>query len=83
MMQDIMNRSEIADEIRKLGVIERLNIIIDIWDEIKESKALEPVSDEEKRLLLNRLANYRAHPDSAADWTELKKEVYDKYDTQR
>ncbi len=78
-MQYVMSKSKIADEIRKLGVIERLNIITDIWDEIKESEALEPVSDEEKRLLLNRLANYRANPDSAIDWTELKREVYDKY----
>ncbi len=81
-MQCVMNKNRITDEIRKLGVIERLNIITDIWDEIKESEALEPVSEEEKRLLLNRLANYRANPDSAADWTELKQEVYDRYDKQ-
>ncbi len=73
-----MNTSEIPNEIRKLCVIERLNIITDVWDEIKESKALEPISDEEKRLLLSRLADYRANPQSAIDWTELKKEVYDK-----
>ncbi len=73
-MQYTVNKSKITDEIRKLGVIERLNIITDIWDEIKESEALEPVSEEEKKLLLNRLANYRANPDSASDWTELKYE---------
>jgi putative addiction module component (TIGR02574 family) len=78
IMQHVMNTSEISNEIRKLCVIERLNIITDVWDEIKESKALEPISDEEKRLLLSRLANYRANPQSATDWTELKKEVYDK-----
>ncbi|MCP4350245.1 MAG: addiction module protein [Desulfobacterales bacterium] len=81
-MQYTVNKSKITDEIRKLGVIERLNIITDIWDEIKESEALEPVSEEEKKLLLNRLANYRANPDSASDWTELKREVYDRYDKQ-
>jgi putative addiction module component (TIGR02574 family) len=71
-MQHVMNKSEIFNEIRKLCVIERLNIITDVWDEIKESKALEPITDEEKRLLMNRLADYRENPQSAADWTELK-----------
>ena len=55
-----------------------MNLITDIWDEIKEAKELELVSDDEKRLLLNRLANYRANPDSAINWEELKQEVYQK-----
>lgn len=78
-MQQAMNKSEITNEIRKLNIIERLNIITDIWDEIKESKLLEAVSDEEKRLLLNRLADFRARPESASDWTDLKREAYGKY----
>ncbi|MEW6089231.1 MAG: addiction module protein [bacterium] len=75
-----MNKTEILQDIRKLNVIERLNIITDIWDEIKESKELYPVSDEEKRLLVNRLANYRANPGSASDWANLKQEAYKKHD---
>jgi putative addiction module component (TIGR02574 family) len=78
-MQHAMNKSEITNEIRKLNIIERLNIITDIWDEIKEAKPLEAASDEEKRLLLNRLSDFRAKPESASDWSDLKKEVYDAY----
>jgi putative addiction module component (TIGR02574 family) len=78
-MQHAMNKNEITNEIRKLNIIERLNIITDIWDEIKESKLLEAASDEEKRLLLNRLANFRAKPESASDWADLKREAYDAY----
>jgi putative addiction module component (TIGR02574 family) len=78
-MQDVMNKNEITNEIRKLNVEERLNIITDIWDEIKESKPLEAVPDEEKRLLLDRLANFRAKPASASDWTDLKREAYGAY----
>lgn len=48
----------------------------------KESRELEFVSDEEKKLLLNRLANYRSNPDSAKDWTDLKQEVFDRYDNE-
>ncbi|PIQ11592.1 MAG: hypothetical protein COW71_00275 [Ignavibacteriales bacterium CG18_big_fil_WC_8_21_14_2_50_31_20] len=81
-MQHIMNKNEIVSEIRKLNVIERLNIVTDIWDEIKESQELEMISEDDKRILLNRLANYRANPSSATDWLNLKQEIYDRYDKQ-
>jgi len=74
----MIQNTVIINEIRKLNVFDRLNIITDIWDEIKESKDLEPVSEKEKQLLLNRLAKYKANPDSAIDWTQLKQEVSDK-----
>ena len=78
-MQNVMNKNEIVYGIRKLNVIERLNIISDIWDEIKDSRELETVPENDKRLLLNRLANYKANPDSATDWEELRQEIHDRY----
>lgn len=81
-MQDIINKNELFYEIRRLNVIERLNIVTDIWDEIKESQELAYVSEEDKKLLLNRLANYRANPDTAIDWTNLKQDIYDRYSEQ-
>ena len=81
-MQDIINKNELFYEIRRLNVIERLNIVTDIWDEIKESQELTYISEEDKKLLLNRLANYRTNPDSATDWTNLKQDIYDRYSEQ-
>ncbi len=78
-MQHVMSKNEIVYGIRRLNVIERLNIITDIWDEIKESQELEAVSEDDRRLLLNRLANYRSAPDSATDWAELRQEIRDRY----
>lgn len=74
-----MDKIELAQELKKLNVIDRLNIISEIWDEIKDSEELEAVSESEKRLLLNRLANYRANPDSATEWGELRQEVHSEY----
>ncbi len=71
-MQHMISKSEIVYGIRRLNVIERLNIISDVWDEIKDSQGLETVSEDDRRILLNRLANYRADPDSATDWAYLK-----------
>ena len=78
-MQNIMIKNEIIGEIKKLCVAERLNIAENICEGIKESDALEPISDEEKSLLFKRLSDYRENPDSAVDWRELKKEVYGRY----
>ena len=78
-MQQRVNKRDLVHEIRKLQVIERLNLVTEIWDEIKESQELETVVEDEKRLLMNRLAQYRANPDSATDWTDLRKEMYDRY----
>ena len=78
-MKNTMDKNEIIYGIRKLDVVERLGIVTDIWDEIKESRALETISEDEKRILLNRLANYRANPGSATDWTELKEEIHRRY----
>ncbi|MDA3917600.1 MAG: addiction module protein [Deltaproteobacteria bacterium] len=78
----MVNKNSIFSEIRKLNVIERLNIITDIWDEIKESQELTSVSEEDKKILLGRLANYRTNPESATDWTTLKQDIYDRYPDQ-
>ena len=78
-MQHIIDKNEIVYGIRKLNVLERLNIITDIWDEIKESQELESITENDRNILLSRLANYRANPNSAKDWTELRDETYDRY----
>jgi putative addiction module component (TIGR02574 family) len=71
-----MNKQEIIQEIRNLDVIERLDIITDIWDEIKDSEKTEVISHNEKEILLKRLARYKNNPDSAVDWETLKGAVY-------
>jgi len=75
-MQQTMDKTAILQNIRRLNVTERLNIITDIWDDIKDSHEMAAVSDEEKKLLLDRLAHYRANPETATDWEDLKQEVY-------
>ncbi len=79
MQHMMISKSEIAYGIRRLNVIERLNIISDVWDEIKDSRELETVSEDDRRILLDRLANYKADPDSATDWADLRQETYDRY----
>jgi len=72
--------NDLTFALRQLPVIERLTIISEIWDEIKESKDLELVSDNEKKLLQKRLNDYRLDKDSAEDWIALKMEAYMNYE---
>lgn len=76
-MQHI-SKTEIVHEIRRLNVVERLGIVADIWDEIKDAQELEAISEADKTLLLNRLVNYKANPTTAEDWANLRQAVYDK-----
>ena len=78
-MQHMISKNEIVYGIRRLNVIEQLNIITDIWDEIKDSQELESLSEDDRRLLLNRLENYRSTPDSATDWADLKQDIHNRY----
>ena len=78
-MQHTMSKTEIVYGIRKLNVVERLGIVTDVWDEIKESEELAQISEDDKRILLNRFANYKANPNAATDWSELRQEVYDRH----
>ena len=78
-MKNAMSKNDIIYGVRKLDVVERLGVVTDIWDEIKESRELETISEDEKKVLLNRLANYRINPDSATDWTQLKAEAHRGY----
>ncbi len=48
-MKNPIGKDEIVYGIRQLTVFERLNIVTDIWDEIKESRELETVSEDEKQ----------------------------------
>ena len=77
-MPYVTNKTEIIQEISSLNVADQLNIITDIWNKIKKSKELQTVTKNEKKLLMDRLANYKSNPESAIDWTTLKQEVYDK-----
>jgi len=79
IMKNTMDKDEIIYGIRQLGVAERLGIVTDVWDEIKESRELEAISEDEKAILLSRLANYKKNPDAAMDWVQLKAEAHRRY----
>ena len=59
-------------EILKLSVAERIEIVEAIWDSIAASPESLPVTEAQKRELDRRLAEYRATPEAGRTWEEIR-----------
>ena len=62
----------IIDEVRKLPVEERMELLEQIWDSIAEEPGQPELTDAQKRELQRRAAAYAADPGSAIPWEEVK-----------
>lgn len=65
------------DELRKLPISERLQLVEDLWDSIAEDSTEEafPVTPELAAELDRRLAEFEADPDSALPWEEVRERI--------
>jgi putative addiction module component (TIGR02574 family) len=59
-------------EILKLSVPERIELVEAIWDSIAESPENLPVTAAQKRELDHRLAEYRKKPQLGRTWEEVR-----------
>jgi len=66
-----------AFDYRKLSIAERLQLVEDIWDSIAAEADLAtlPLSEEEKALLDERLADLEANPEAGASWPEVRARI--------
>ena len=69
--------SEPAFDYRRLSVAERLQLVEDIWDSIADDADLGslPVSEADKALLDDRLAEQEADPGTGAPWPEVRARI--------
>lgn len=69
--------TEPAFDYRRLSIAERLQLVEDIWDSIAadaDATSL-PVSDEDKALLDERIAEQDANPGTGAPWAEVRARI--------
>ena len=59
-------------EILKLSVAERMELVETIWDSIADAPERLPVTAAQKRELDRRLAEYQKHPDAGRIWEEIR-----------
>jgi putative addiction module component (TIGR02574 family) len=65
------------EEILKLSVSERIQLVEDIWDSIVFSPESLPLTDAQKAELGRRLADYRANPSAGRTWEEVRESLED------
>ena len=70
-------RPEPAYDYRRLTIAERLQLVEDIWDSIAADADEDslPLSDEEKAMLDERLADLEANPGDGAPWPEVRARI--------
>jgi len=69
--------SPTLEEILKLSVSERIQLVEDIWDSIVSSPESLPLTDAQKLELGRRLADYRANPSAGRTWEEVRESLED------
>ena len=74
-----MRPEQIQDEVSRLGLSEKLLLVEDIWDSIAVSNSEIPMPMWQKRELDRRYEKYKAGRLELHDWTEVHKELREKY----
>ncbi len=60
---------------RELSIEERILLIEEIWDSIDEDQAGAPLTEAQRALLEERLADYQANPADVFSWEEVKERL--------
>lgn len=64
------------DDLLKLDVETRLEIVSQLWDSIVDSAADLPLTDDEREVLAQRLDAYRRDPAAGAPWAEVRARIF-------
>ena len=63
------------DAIRQMSVPDRVQLAQDIWDSLQPSAEELPLTEAQRRIVNERLAEHDADPSTAISWDELQKRV--------
>ncbi len=72
-----MENIKVTDTL-KLSIPERIQLVEDIWDTIAtETKSIE-LTEQEKKIIDERLEAYHKNPDEGSPWNEVYKRIVSK-----
>jgi putative addiction module component (TIGR02574 family) len=66
-----MDITATLDQIKTLGLNDRIQLVQAIWDSIADDQAYPELTDDEKQELDRRIAEHDAEPDNVLTWEEL------------
>jgi putative addiction module component (TIGR02574 family) len=76
-----MSRSklQIPPEFDDASTEERIEFVTKLWDQIVQSGEDIPIPDHHKRILEERLREYRANPQPGKPWAQVRDELLARY----
>jgi len=70
-----MKRNISASDVMELSVAERIELVEDLWDTIAEVPEIVELTEEQKRVLDERLEAYHKNPDAGSPWEDVKNRI--------
>jgi putative addiction module component (TIGR02574 family) len=70
-----MSIDSIVSSFRELPPEDKIRLVQDLWDQIAQEIARMPLTESQRRLLDERLADEENNPDDVEPWTNAKDEI--------
>jgi len=70
-----MSTEPLVTQFRELSPDEKLRLVQELWDEIAEEVSRMPLSESQRRLLDERLADEEQNPDDVEPWAKAKEDI--------
>lgn len=67
--------SSLLDEIRKLSLAERIQLVEDVWDSIAAEGEELPVPESHRAELARRREDHRQNPEDVVPWEEVRRRL--------
>lgn len=70
-----MNADPLLETFRRLSASEKIRLVQQLWDEIAEEASNLPLSDAQRRVLDERIADDDANPDDVELWSMVRDDL--------
>lgn len=64
--------SSVRKEVRSLSVVDRLQLLEELWDSLTETPEAIPVTDAQRKELARRRRAHARNPSAAKSWAEVR-----------
>ena len=70
-----MSTEPILSKFRELEADEKIRLVQDLWNQIADEVSRRPLTEVQRRLIDERLADEEEHPDDVEPWTKAKDDI--------
>jgi len=72
---EMMSSEPIRSKFRELEADEKIRLVQDLWDEIAEEVSRRPLTEAQRRLIDERLADEEQNPEDVESWSKAKDDI--------